>query len=98
MPVRWSVLKVKEATDIIEEHLTNAETPLQLAREEVLKAVRLPNLPQYMEQSLRGLDNDIQNYRSRLNTRIRSIRDDLPKDQLAHEERMKDQGETQPLV
>lgn len=98
MSVKWSPLKVKEAVDIIEEHVTNAITPLELAMEEVKKAMQIRNLPQYMEQSLRGLDNDIQNYRSRLNTRIRSIRDDLPKDQLAYEERTREQGETQPLV
>ena len=45
MPGRWSTLKVSQAADLIEEHVNNASAPLELAREEALKALEIPNLP-----------------------------------------------------
>lgn len=97
MPVRWSPLKVSEAAGIIEEHIANAATPLTLAKEEVIKAMRIPHLPQYMEQNFRGLEYDLKWAISRLNTRIETIRRELPKDTLAAEEKRRELGETSAL-
>jgi hypothetical protein len=98
MPVRWSTLKVSQAADLIEEHVNNASAPLELAREEALKALEIPNLPQYMESEFRSLAGNCEWAIGKIRSDISRIRRDLPKDQLAKEQRLKEAGETLALL
>lgn len=98
MPVKWSPLKVSQAVDIIEEHVNNASTPFDLAREEARKALLIPQLPQWMELELRSLATSIEWAVQRVRSDIARVRRDLPQDQLAKEKNMKELGETQPLI
>ena len=95
MPVKWSPLKVSQAMDVVEEHLNNASTPLELAREEALKALEIPNLPQYIDSELRSLATNIEWVVQKPRSDIARIRRDLPKDKLAAEQ---SRGEQQALV
>lgn len=90
MPVKWSPLAVSRAADIIEEHLNNASAPLELAREEVAKALGIPGIPGYMEQRLKSIDCDLADGINRYKSKVEGLRRDLPKDQLKQEEKMGD--------
>jgi len=81
--------------DTVEEHLSNASTPLESAREEALKALEIPNLPQYIESELRSLATNIEWVVQKPRSDIARIRRDLPKHKLAAEQ---SRGEQQALV
>lgn len=85
MRVRWSPLEVSDAMNRVEEHLNNARAPLELAREEAVKAREIPNLPQYVTSRLRSLEVNIQWVIDKPRSDIGMLRRDLPKDQLAEE-------------
>jgi len=60
MPIRWSVLKVKEATDKVEEIVKPILEPLEQAKAVVIEAKKLPNLPDYMKERLSRLEGEIE--------------------------------------
>ena len=106
MPIRWSALKVSEAADIIQEHVTNARAPLELAREEAKKALLITNLPQYVSSDFYMLIGEIDRAigggrmepEGRLNTRLKSIRDSIPEDKVRTEQKAKEGGDQQSLM
>ena len=98
MPVKWSPLRVSQAMDKVEEHLNNASAPLELAREEAVKAREIPNLPQYVTSRLRSLEVNIQWVIEKPRSDIGMLRRDLPGDTLAAEEARQEQGEQTALV
>jgi len=98
MAVRWNTYKVSQAVDLIEEHILNCNAPLDLAKEETIKALEIPNLPGYMESRLRGLADEFGYTRSRLQTKIDYIRTDIPKDELAKDKAIVEQGTTSSLI
>lgn len=60
MPIRWSALKVKEATDRVEEIVNPILEPLEEAKKVVAEARKIPNLPEYMGQRLAHLEGEIE--------------------------------------
>jgi len=98
MPIRWSALKASQAVDLVEEHVTNASTPLQLAKEEALKALDIPNLPQYIESEFRSLASNCEWSVKKIRSDIERIRRDIPKDGLEREKKRQEQGETGSLM
>lgn len=109
MPVRWSALKVKQATDKVEEIVNPILEPLEEAKKVVAEARKIPNLPEYMKQRLARLEGEIERvagymgrdwvngkeiqklYKGYIHRAIDSIRDNLPKEDLAKEQRRFDQ-------
>ena len=98
MPVRWSTLKVSQAANLIEEHVNNASAPLELAREETKKALLIPNLPEYMKSRLYAIDGEFEHAMHRFKSKIEYLRNDIPKDQLVKEQKLKEAGETPALL
>ena len=109
MPIRWSALKVKEATDKVEEIVNPILEPLNKAREVVREARKIPNLPEYMGQRLARLEGEIERVtggmgqdfvrdsegkgsyqevhrKGYIHRAIESIREELPKNDLAKEQ------------
>jgi hypothetical protein len=98
MPVRWSPLKVKEATERVEEIINPLMEPLEKAKQVVAEARKLPNLAGYVEQRLARLQSEIERVtgykpswsqdfqKGNIQRAIEDIRRDLPKRDLAREQ------------
>jgi len=105
MPIRWSALQAKEAADMIEDHVNQAVEPLECAREVARAAGEIENLPQYMEHHFMMLVMEINRAigggyegEGRLKAKLKSIRDDLPKDALEAEQKRQEEGVTGSLM
>jgi len=98
MSIKWSPLKASRAADIIEEHIKNAQAPLDLAREEAQKALSdIPDLPQYMEQHFRSISAECEWAYKKLLQIVERIRRDIPTDELAREQKRAEAGEVGSL-
>lgn len=98
MAIRWSPLKVKEATDKVEDTIKPILEPLEQAKVVVIEAKKLPNLPDYMKERLSRLECEIERltgginswdkkpYKGCIHRAIDTIRENLPKDDLAREQ------------
>ena len=60
MAIRWSAVAVSEAMDKVEKELEPIYEHLWRAHNTARDALRIPNLPQYMEQSIKGVTWEIQ--------------------------------------
>ncbi|MGQ9545950.1 MAG: hypothetical protein ACUVTR_02125 [Dehalococcoidia bacterium] len=105
MPIKWSALKVSEAADMIEGYVNQAAEPLECAREIAKAALEIPNLPNYVSDDFWYLIAEINRAigggyegQGRLKLRLKSIRDELPKDALESEQKRKEIGEQKSLV
>ncbi len=106
MHIRWSALQVSEAADMLEQYVNQAAEPLECAREVARAALQISNLPEYVAQDFRGLLGEIERAIGggrfepvgRLRARLKSIRDDLPKDALESEQKRRELGEQKSLV
>jgi hypothetical protein len=100
MPIRWSAMRVMEAAEMIEKHIDASIEPLQCARETALAALEIDNLPQYIGQRLRSLlselDRTIGDYPtgrgSVPRSKLKAIRDDVPKEALEAERKLSAYG------
>jgi len=106
MPIRWSALKVSEAAEKIEEHFNQAVEPLEQARIVAQEALKLPSLPQYIEQDFNRIIGKIDDClgsprwseSSWFKKTIESIRKDIPTDALKSDQVSRKYGSTQSLV
>ena len=60
MPIKWNALKVSEAADTVEGFLNQAAEPLEQARIVALEALKIDNLPQYIDQKLNSILTEIE--------------------------------------
>ena len=60
MPVRWSALRVTEAMDMVAEFVSEADLPLSQAKIVAAEARNIANLPQYLDQRLYRLIDQIE--------------------------------------
>jgi len=98
MPIKWSAVKVSEACDKVEAQLALAEPFICEAERLANEARQLPNLPQYMDQKLHGLADEL-GYRIRaLREKVDSIRKDIPDDAIKAERESQKYGSHQSLV
>lgn len=98
MPIRWSALKVKEATDKVEEIVAPVLEPLGRAKQVAIEAEKIPNLPDYVKERLARLVGEIERvtggiqswdkkpYKGHIHRAIDAIRESLPKGDLAKEQ------------
>jgi len=91
---------------MIESYINQAAEPLECAREVAKAALEIPNLPQYVSDDFWGLIGEIDRAIGggrfepvgRLKARLKSIRDDLPKDALEAEEKRQEVGVVGRLI
>ena len=106
MPIRWSALKVSEAADKIEEQIKLATEPLEQAREITKEALKIPHLPQYVNQYFYRLCGEIDRAIGggridpvgRINAQLQSIRDAIPEDRVQAERKTEERGDQQSLM
>ena len=106
MPIRWSPVKVNDAAGMIEEYVNDVVEPLECARNVAREALKIDNLPQYVDQHFRGLIGEIDRViggsqwepEGRLRAKLQSIRDSLPKEAMEAEKTKIAQGNQQSLM
>ena len=97
MPIKWSAVKVSEAMDEVEQQVNLADAFIAEARVKVAQARKIANLPQYIDQRLCRLDDQLE----RLDTIkgvITSVREDIPAGAIEAERERTKHGSTQSLI
>ncbi len=95
MPIRWSALTVIEAMDVVEDYVNQAIDPLVQARNATKEALKIPNLPQYVDQYLRRIISEIDRIiggsqwepEGRLKAAIKSVRKSIPEGAIEDEKK-----------
>ncbi len=106
MPVKWSVLKVNEAMDMVEEYVNQSVEPLEQARIVAREARNISNLPQYVDQYLVRIIGEIDRAIGgsqwepvgRLKAGIQSVRESLPDGAVEDERKRLESGSQLSLV
>src|SRR3990172_5882049 len=105
MPIKWSALRVSEAADRIEAHISRAVEPLEQARLVAREALNIPNLPQYVHQHLRRIVGEIDRAigggfepLGRLRAGIQSVRESIPRGEVDAERRSAAGGSMESLL
>ena len=97
MPIKWSVLRVSEAMDMVEEFISQAAEPLEQAKIVANEARNIANLPQYLDQRLVRLAIDIERI-DYIKTAISAVRNDLPDRAIEAEKKSESHGRQPVLV
>jgi len=106
VPIKWSVLMVSEAMDMIEEFVNQAVEPLEQVRIVASEARNIPNLPQYVDQYLLRIIGEIDRAIGgsqwepvgRLKAGIQSVRESLPDGAVDEERKRLKSGSQLSLV
>jgi len=106
MPIKWSPLRVSEAMDMVEEHVSQAVEPLEQAKIVAREARNIPNLPQYVDQHLLRIIGEIDRAIGgsewepvgRLKAGIQSVRESLPDGAVDEERKRLESGSQLSLV
>lgn len=106
MSIKWSPLKVSDATDMIEECINQSVEPLEQARIVAREALNIPNIPQYVSQYLLRIIGEIDRTIGggrwepvgRLKTALLEVRESLPKVAIEEERKRLDSGRQLNLV
>ena len=60
MPIKWNAKMVKEAADMVEDFLNQAAEPLECARNVAREALKINNLPQYIESEINSILGELE--------------------------------------
>ena len=83
--IRWSALKVAESLDELEAIVKEVEPILKRGEAKAMEAVKLPCLPEYMADKLKGFAGEADYTLVRLRNQLNRARQSIPKDDLARE-------------
>ena len=97
MPIKWSILRVSEAMDMVEGFINQAAEPLEQAKIVANEARNIASLPQYLDQRLVRLIIDIERI-DYVRTSVKAVRNDLPDGALEAEKRAESHGQQPVLV
>ena len=97
MPIKWSAVKVNEATDGVEAQVILADQFIAEAKAKASEAKKIPNLPQYIEQRFDRLIDQLDRM-DYIKGAIESIRKDLPDGAIEAEQERTKHGSTQSLM
>ena len=97
MPIKWSALLVSDAMDMAEEFVNQACDPLEQAKIVAREARNIPNLPQYLDQRLMRLIEEI-NRIDHIKAAIDAVRRELPEGAVEAERRTASHGRQPALV
>ena len=97
MPIKWSAVKVSEAMDEVERQVLLADQFIVEARAKAREAKKIANLPQYMEQRLNRLIDQLQRMEY-IKDAIEAIRKDIPDGAIEAEQKALEYGSQQSLV
>jgi len=97
MPIKWSAVKVSEAMDEVEHQVSLAEAFFAEAKTKATGARRIANLPQYLDQRLCRLIDQIERI-DNVKDAITSVRQSIPKGAIEAERKRLKYGSQQSLV
>jgi len=97
MPIKWSAVKVSEALDEVEHQVMLADQFVAEARVKVAQAQKIANLPQYIDQRLSRLDDQLQRLEN-IKEAITRVRKDIPATAIEAERKALEYGSQQSLV
>ena len=97
MPIKWSAVKVSEATDEVEQQVLLADQFIAEAKVKAREAKKIANLPQYMEQRLNRLIDQLDRMEN-IKGAISSVRKDIPDGAIEEERERLKYGSQQSMV
>jgi len=97
MPIKWSALKVSEATDMVEEFINEAAEPLEQAKVVATEARKIDGIPQYVDERLIRLITDIERI-DYVRNAINAVRESLPDGAVDEEKKRLESGSQLSLV
>jgi len=97
MPIKWSAIKVSGAMDEVEAQVILADQFIAEAKAKAEAAKKIPNLPQYMEQRINRLIDQLDRMEY-IKGAITSIRKDIPDGAIEAEQERTKHGSTQSLM
>jgi len=97
MPIKWSAVKVSEAMDGVESQIGLAAIFFAEAKARAEEALKIPDLPQYIEQRIQTLIWDIQRI-NQVKDKIEGVRKYIPDGAIEEEQGRTRHGGTQPLI
>ncbi|MEN8614220.1 hypothetical protein ABFB09_02900 [Dehalogenimonas sp. THU2] len=97
MPMKWSVLKVNEAMDMVEEFIGQAAEPLEQARIVAIAARSIADIPQYVDERLAHLTSSIGRI-DHIKGAIKTVRESLPAGAVVEERKRIENGDQLVLV
>ncbi|MBA7692240.1 hypothetical protein ES703_100803 [subsurface metagenome] len=97
MPIKWSAIKVSEAMDEVEQQVLLADQFIAEAKTKTGEAKKIPNLPQYMEQRLNRLIDQLDRMET-IKRVIEAVREDIPDGAIEAERESLRHGTTQSLI
>ncbi len=97
MPIKWSALKVSEATDMVEEFINEATEPLEQAKVVATEARKIDGIPQYVDERLIRLITDIERI-DYVRNAIKAVRESLPDGAIEDEKKRLESGSQLSLV
>jgi len=97
MPIKWRAVKVSEAMDEVENQVLLADQFIAEAKAKAEAAKRISNLPQYMEQRLNRVIDQLERMEN-IKGAITSVRKDIPDGAIEAEREQAKYGSQQSLV
>ena len=97
MSIKWSAVQVSEAMDEVEQQILLADQFIAEAKTKAQAAKRISNLPQYMEQRLNRLIDQIERI-DKVKDAIQSVRNAFPEGAIEAERSSLKHGSTQSLM
>ncbi len=97
MPIKWSAVKVSEAMDEVEQQVLLADQFIAEAKTKAEAAKRISDLPQYMEQSLNRLIDQLDRM-DYIKGAIVTVRKDIPDGAIEAELERTKHGSQQGLI
>lgn len=85
MPIAWKTLPLLESLERIERRLDEMKPFIAEARAEVALASQQSNLPQYVTERLKRLDDDLRCALQQLRNGVESVQGVIPKDAIERE-------------
>ena len=97
MPIKWSAVKVSEAMDEVEKQVFLADQFITEAKAKAEEAKKIANLPQYIEQRIDRLIDQLDRMEN-VKGAIESVRKDIPDGAIEAELEAGKHGKTQSLM
>ncbi len=97
MPIKWSATKVSEAMDGVEQQVSLADQFIAEAKTKAEAAKKIPNLPQYIDQRICRLIDQLGRIDS-IKGAIEAIRKDIPDGAIEAEQGRTKHGSTQSMM
>ena len=98
MPIRWSAVKVSEATDELDQLIDALGMKLWQVREKAQELRQIPKLPGYIDQPTDSMIWKVANFYEYLKGYIERMRQRIPADALEKERESLKYGSQQSLV